>query len=355
MRTPEEQNRTGHPAPARAECRPAAGGRPPLHVVISLDVEEEGLFSGHYAARGCGVRNVGLLPALAPLTRELGFPLTLFCAHTVFADAGARTVLARMRDTLGAEIGAHLHHWSTPPFEDDTDASRACGEPVRTHALPRDLLRRRLRALLDAGRQFQSAPLTSFRMGRWDLKAALRPMLAEEGILVDSSVCPLRAFTNGPDHFLAPSDPYWTEGTPDRPLLELPITQIPLTPWAARLWYALTRQRRRLLDRFHFFGALSANPFWHSAAVMRLATRLHVRRGGRVLGLFWHSSELLPGASPHVPDQAAADAALAKIREFCVWLREQFAVEGVTATRLWELAPGLRLPRHSGDGRGGDW
>ena len=60
--------------------------KPALRVIVSLDVEEEGLFSGNYAAQGCGVRNVALLRRLAPLTSELGFPLTLFCAHTVFAN-----------------------------------------------------------------------------------------------------------------------------------------------------------------------------------------------------------------------------------------------------------------------------
>ncbi|MDE5878907.1 MAG: hypothetical protein K2G99_02605, partial [Desulfovibrio sp.] len=333
----------------------AASGRPLLRVVISLDVEEEGLFCGTYAATGCGVRNVELLPKLAPLSDELGFPLTLFCAYTVFSSAPARAVLERMRDRHGAEIGAHLHHWSTPPF--DPQPGAPAGEPARTHRLPRELLRRRLRALLDAGREFQSAPLTSFRMGRWDLKAEVRPLLAEEGILVDSSVCPLRAFRGGPDHFLAPPDPYWVPGAPGKPLLEAPITQVPLVPGMEGLWHRVAARRPRLLDRFHFFGALSANPFWHGAAAMRLATRLHVRRGGKVLGLFWHSSEMLPGGSPHVPDEASARAALDKIFSFCRWLRAHFAVEGVTLTALRGLAPELGFSRledlpHCG---GGDW
>ena len=340
------------PAP-HTSASPAADARPPLLVVISLDVEEEGLFSGCYASRDCGVRNVELLRKLAPLTDELGFPLTLFCAWTVFASAPARTVLAEMRDRHGAEIGAHLHHWSTPPL----DGQARGGAPARTHLLPRDLLRRRLRTLLTAGRDFQGAPLTSFRMGRWDLKAEVRPLLADEGILVDSSVCPLRAFAGGPDHFLAPPDPYWVEGAPGKPLLEAPITQVPLLPGMERLWRRLAGGRPGLLDRFHFFGALSANPFWHGQAAMRLATRLHVRRGGKVLGLFWHSSEMLPGGSPHVPDEAAARAALTKIFSFCRWLRETFAVEGVTLTGLRALAPELHFPRR-GDfspARGDDW
>ena len=178
----------------------------PLRVIVSLDVEEEGLFSGHYATSGCGVSNVSLLPRLAPLSRDLGFPLTLFCAHTVFADARACHVLEQMRDHYGAEIGAHLHHWSTPPAS-PLDPPHE-GQPTRTDKLPRDLLRQRLATLLDAGREFQGAPLTSFRMGRWDLKDCVRPLLSEAGIKVDSSVCPLRHFPGGPDHFLAPADPY---------------------------------------------------------------------------------------------------------------------------------------------------
>ena len=327
---------------------------PDLRVIVSLDVEEEGLFSGNYAATGCGVRNVALLRRLAPLTNELGFPLTLFCAHTVFTNAEACEHLAWMRDHCNAEIAAHLHHWSTPPLEDvqNTPPAQAekHGPPTRTDRLPRELLRQRLRTLLDAGRTFQSAPLTSFRMGRWDLKSSVRPLLAEEGITFDSSVCPLRIFNDGPDHFLAPSDPYWLEDTPS--LLESPVTQIPLSRTVARLWHNCAKGAN-WADNFHFWGALSPNPVWHSGAVMRAATRLHMARGGRVLSLFWHSSEMLPGGSPNIPDQKAADALYTKIYDFLAWLARNYAVRGLTAAQLRAQAPGLDFgPRPAGKG---DW
>ncbi|MDR1855933.1 MAG: hypothetical protein LBR22_02050 [Desulfovibrio sp.] len=301
-------------------------GKPKLHVVVSLDVEEEGLFSGRYATRNCTVRNVALLPRLAPLSLELGYPLTLFCAHAVFADPDARKTLAFMRDTCGAEIAAHLHHWSTPPFPEGD------GAPARTHTLPADLLDQRLGNLLKAGRDFQGAPLTGFRMGRWDMKGHLRPLLVRHGILVDSSVCPLRAFPGGgPDHFLAPADPYRADG-----LLVSPVTQIPAIPVLARGWHALAPRRR--LDAFHNFAALSANPVWHGDAVMRWTARLHVARGGTVLHFFWHSSEMLPGASPNIPDAAAAQRLLDRIRSFLAWLREEFAVHPLTASQLHGMA-----------------
>lgn len=318
-----------------ADCAaPSSGDDACLRVVVSLDVEEEGLFSGRYAATGCTTRNVALLPRLAPLTRELGFPLTLLCTHAVFTNPDARVTLARMRDSLGVEIGAHLHHWSTPPPGSESSP------PVPTDQLDADLLRARLRALLRAGRDFQGEPLRSFRMGRWDLKASLRPVLAEEGIEVDSSVCPLRVFANGPDHFLAPSDPYWTENTGEHKLLEVPLTQIALFPPAARVFYAVTRassasRLRRLTDSFHFWGALSANPIWHSSTVMNLATRLHVERGGKVLCLFWHSSEMLPGASPRIRTQKDADTLFTRIYNYLRRLKDEFSVRPVTLSSLF--------------------
>lgn len=210
----------------------------PLRVIVSLDVEEEGLFSGRYAATGCGVRNVALLRELAPLTQELGFPLTLFCAHTVFASAEARPHLAWLRDHYGAEIAAHLHHWSTPPL---SEGPLADGPPPRTDTLPRPLLRARLHTLLQAGRDFQGAPLTSFRMGRWDCKAVLRPLLAAEGITLDSSVCPLRVFDHaGPDHFLARRIPIGRSpqqrrtALPGTPCSSPPLRRFPSSgPWRA--------------------------------------------------------------------------------------------------------------------------
>ena len=318
-----------------------------LLVAVTADVEEEGLFSGRYSA-DCAVRNVALLPRLAPLTRELGFPLTLLCTHAVLTNPESRVTLARMRDSLGAEIGAHLHHWSTPPFGPEASP------PVPTDKLPTELFRTRLRALLRAGQDFQGTPLRSFRMGRWDLKAALRPLLAEEGIRVDSSVCPLRVFPNGPDHFTAPSDPYWTD--PGHTLLEAPVTQIPLFPWTAGAFYATTRALPggdAFADNFHFWGALSANPLWHCSTLMYLAARLHVERGGRALCLFWHSSEMMPGASPHVRTERDADRLFARIYDFLRRLKEDFAVRPVTLSALPD-APEARNFAERGAAPG-DW
>ena len=152
--------------------------REPLRVIISLDVEEEGLFLGKYERLRPTVANVPRILNLKNLSVELKLPLTLLCAHSVFMDAKARLVLEEMRDQAGAEIGAHLHHWNTPPI----DMGKTERELERTHTIKRELLRQKLSTLLEVGQNFQGAPLRSFRMGRWDLKAEILPLLAEQGI-----------------------------------------------------------------------------------------------------------------------------------------------------------------------------
>lgn len=304
----------------------------PLYVLVTMDVEEEGLFTGLYRRRNPGVTNIASLPRLAPLSDELGFPLTLLCAHSVFASTAACRVLETMRDRHGAEIGAHLHHWSTPPFEDEEEFCK--GVPERTHRLDQDLLEARLAHLLEAGRRFQGQPLTSFRMGRWDLKNALFPMLQRNGIRADSSICPLRAYRDGADHFLAPHTPYWALGR-DVPFLEIPITQIPLFTFLPSLWQRLYQGSEKR-DNFHFLAALSASPFWHKDPIMRLCVRLLRFRGENILCVFWHSTEIVAGCSPQVPDKAAEDHVFERIFSFFTWLKSHFNVRGTTMTGLFD-------------------
>lgn len=316
-----------------------------LYVCVSLDVEEEGLFSGAYPGREATVANVARLRLLEPLYRDLGFPLTLFCSWQVFQNPAALKTLDFMRANCGAEIGAHLHHWSTPPFTEDDPCP-----PMRTHLLPKDLFRACLDNLLETAAAYLGHPARSFRMGRWDLKRPLLEELAARSIKVDSSICPLRKFSGGADHFLAPAAPYRVS-FPDRlSLIELPITQISILPSINRLWHRLTR-KNSLCDLFHFFGAASPNPLWHSPAVMRMAAILHTMRHGQILNLFWHSSEMLPGASPHIPNEASANRLLDKIWGFCSWLTRHFDVTPITIGQVPELP--MSFPTLTPDS--GDW
>ena len=307
-----------------------------MKLVISLDVEEEGLFSGQYP-RYPGVTNVAALCRLDFIPRDFGLPLTLLVSYRVAQDPAACEILARWRDRHRAEIGVHLHPWSTPPFPE-----MSLPEPVPPEQLPLPLLRDKLTNLVAQVRGSLGVKPTSIRLGQFKVGPKVLGLLPKLGFRVDSSVVPL-TLKGGGDYFLAPADPFRlaraAAGEPA--LLEAPLTLVPLiTPLPRALARLAPRfpgsTGRRLLSCFKYVGAVGVQPAWFSLPSMRLAAALHRRRGGRVLTMFFHSSELKPGGSRLFPSESAVAGFVAKIRTFLDWLVRSGPVEGVTLSGLYQ-------------------
>ncbi|CAM2059694.1 conserved hypothetical protein [Desulfovibrionales bacterium] len=302
-----------------------------LKVVLSIDTEEEGLFSGEYLRTPSGVRNVIELRRLEFLFKEFNIPLTLLVSYHVAKDPYCCEVLMRWKVELGAEIGAHMHPWNTPPFED-----LAWPEPIPTDCLPASLLRAKLESLLAVIEDNLGVQPCSFRMGRWDFGQQMRQLLPQYGISVDSSLVPYRHIVGRADNFLMPWDPFWLEvGDKKGRLYEVPLTVLPLFAWMPRRLHALAQRLpglygERLLASFQAWGAVGPQPVWYPQTSMRWAAWQHIRRGGILFSMFLHSSELMPGASPNVPDEAAAIRLVGKIRSFIAWLANTYVVQGIS-------------------------
>lgn len=323
----------------------------PLRLVLSIDVEEEGLFSHSYPCRPT-VDNVAHMTRLVPLMRDCGARLTLFCAHSVFTNAAACKTIAQLRDTYNAEVGAHLHHWSTPPLKGGEGLSVPQGASyqgsgsVNTALVPVPLLADKLEALFTAGALFQGAALTSFRMGRWDLRREHWPLLAQAGVLADASVRPLHCgqrlpagHGSAPDHFSAPREPY-TVRVGEHEIFECPLTTTPLFPPAlsASLAPLLTRLpwAETMRASLQKWGALTLLPAYQPLWLMQLGTLAHIRAGGHTLSLTWHSSEMMPGGAPHLPTEAAVQKFMLKMDAYVQWLHRHWRVEALTLSQLRE-------------------
>ena len=298
--------------------------RQPLYLVVSLDVEEEGLFGGRYARRGFSTRNTTSLNTLEPFC-SMGIRPTLFCAHSVLADPASCESLAMLRDRHHAEIGAHLHHWNTPPLtldgSDNTLPDTA--DRVPAAAVSDTLFSAKLATLMEAGRALQGQPMTSFRMGRWDLHRS---------------------------HFGAPGNRYWV-ATGQSKIFEVPLTVTPLLPQLPRLLRALPATlAARARASFKTWGALALLPVYHPLWAMCAVTRLYTARGGRVLSLTWHSSEMMPGCTPHLPDAAAVKNFTGKVAKWLNWLHRHYSVRCLTMDELRrELGPSAPTLHGAGD------
>ena len=313
-----------------------------LALAITVDVEEEGLFCGKYPRVPPGVRNVQELSRLEFIPQEFGFPITFMVTYAVARDKGACRILRSWCERYKAEIGAHLHHWNTPPFI-NLPGQRP-GDAASASTLP---WQEKLISLLRAIREGLGVFPRSFRMGRFEVNSTIISLLRQHGLVVDSSKVPLRQVVGGPDQFLTPPDPHWLHppNSPEGPLLEVPLTVV---AWSTRISALTYRLSRLMPDRqgelwrrgFSYVGTAGPQPTMYPLFSMCHGVRLHRRRGGEVITMYLHSSELLPGGSPQFPDELAVQGLVRKIRKFLTWLVQTNAVTGVTLAELYAKRAG---------------
>jgi peptidoglycan/xylan/chitin deacetylase (PgdA/CDA1 family) len=311
-----------------------------MKLVVTVDVEEEGLFSGRYDRDQVTTENVTRLRKLNPIFTEHGIRPTLLVSYQVAENPRHRELLALLTEKWGAEIGAHLHHWNTPPLEPPRHP-----EPVPSELLPSELLRAKLAILLETVGKIEPN-IISFRMGRFNMGPNMFRVLQESPIMVDSSIAPMRREYGGPNHLAAPTDPYYPD--PDNPtslghakILEVPITIIPWIPWMGPLLQRLGNGSSRLESTISWFSthvaSISAQP--HSLGLRRLkaAARLHQERGGRVLSMYFHSSEIMPGGSREHRTEEDVAVFLKKLDTYLSWLRNGMGTDSVTLAEVGEL------------------
>lgn len=307
-------------------------------LVITVDVEEEGLFSGQYPRNPPGVTNVAQLRRLEFITREFGVPLTLLVTYHVAQNPAAQEILNFFRERYRAEIGAHLHPWNTPPF-----SKLSPPEPVKTALMPRALLQAKFECLIKALQDNLNVSPSSFRMGRFDLSPAMASLLPQYGLKVDSSIVPFSQQFAGGEDFLMPADPFFLD-MPDYSnalILEAPLTIVPV--WA--VLPKLINRTARLLPQmwgklakswFRNLGAAGIQPRWFPLVTMVMTVKRHHQQGGKVLNMFFHSSELDSGTNPFNTTPEAVNRFITKIRSFLGWLTRQGPVEGLTLSELYQ-------------------
>lgn len=317
-----------------------------IYLAISLDVEEEGLFQGSYAQKEVTVKNTRALLNLKPFLKE-GLRPTLFTAYPVFKDPRSVEILHLLQEE-GCEIGAHLHYWNTPPIP-TLDLEKPLTK-VPAVSLDQELFSAKIDSILDAAKKANFKELNSFRMGRWDIHSHHFAALSKAKFLVDASVRPLHGTTSKdkqPDHFKAMASPYWIP-TREGLLFEVPLTVTPLTLFLPGLLNNLEALGLKsgigwLKSRMNYWGALALLPVYQPLIMLKIITLIYLARGGQVLSLTWHSSEMEPGATPHLSSKAQVDKLLLRLHKYLAWLNTNFKVISLHMTELRTLL-GAKAP-----------
>lgn len=315
---------------------PPPAGPPELLVVV--DTEEEFDWSAPFARANVATRSIPAQARAHEVLDRFGLVPTYVVDHPVATGRAAAAFLRGLKEEGRAEIGAHLHPWVTPPYEEEVSPANSyhCN-------LPPALERAKIVTLTDAiANAFGERP-TVFKAGRYGFGPNSARAIAELGYTVDCSYLPhtdLR-FDHGPDYRRTPEVPFWLDE--ERRLLEIPLT-ISYLGRAAGLGPRIeglfdSRRAARLhvpgiLARAGLVARSKLTPEGVPAAEQCRLIAAMLARGVRTFSLTWHSPSLAPGHTPYVRDEADLAVFLNAIETVLTFFRDECGGRFTTATAV---------------------
>ena len=328
----------------------------PILLIVSVDTEEDNWEPRRDAVT---IENIREVPRFDALCQRLGVRATYFTAYQVAIREWAGTILSELR-AGGAEIGAHLHPWNTPPLEEPFVPRN-----TMLKNLPLALQLAKLQRLTATLREAIGARPLAFRAGRYGLGRDTIAALIRCGYLIDSSVTPFvswEAYDGGPTFVGAPLDMYRHGGgrdvrtpEPDGALVEIPLStgysRAPFGVWSG-VYRAL---RARALHPLHLPGLAARlgvvsrillSPETHSVADMLTLSRHLIDGGVRHLHVFLHSPSLCQGLSPFAVDRAGVERIYRGIASYVESLSRMTALAFVTISEAAQLQ-GVGSPDHA--------
>jgi hypothetical protein len=239
--------------------------------------------------------------------------------------------------TTGTEatIGAHLHPWVNPPFDEVISAYNSF-----PGNLPRALEQEKLTRLADRITAAWGKRPRQYLAGRHGCGVNTISILQQLEFEIDVSVVAMTEYRDegGPD-FREYENFCWWDGDGGRPILRIPhsVGDVGFLCRDARRSFAV--DGHPLLRRLHFAGALSRfgamtrirlSPEGFDSHQLEACTRALVAAGVRVLVFSFHSPSLVPGFTPYVRDRIDLDAFLKRIDEYFRFFRQ--TIGGLFAT-----------------------
>ena len=296
---------TGAPCPhSKASFAPGFGSR----VLLTVDTEEEFDWNAPFTRDRHGLEHVAALPRFQAFCEQIGAHPVYLVDWPISNDARAVEVIGDAVKRGVADIGAQLHPWVNPPFDEELSLHNSFAGN-----LPRDLERAKFMALRDQiERAFGKAPLI-YRAGRYGLGRNSANMLKACGITIDTSVRPLFDYSaqGGPDYSRHPNRPYWIDEA--RTLLEAPMTVVH-SGMLRQLGESIQKTGARFpslmgaMARLGLLERIALTPEGVSIKEAERALKLTIDAKLPLIVLSFHSPSLVPGFTPYTRTQSDVEA-----------------------------------------------
>lgn len=296
-----------------------SAGAPKLLVIV--DTEEEFDWSKPHSRAETRVDHMRHQDRTQTIFERFGVRPTYVVDYPIASqEAGYRPLREWLIDGK-CQIGAHLHPWVNPPFDEEMSVRNSY-----PGYLPAPLEREKLKRLTEViETNFGHRP-TVYRAGRYGIGPATGAILAELGYEIDTSVVPFTDFGSlgGPDFRAFDVDPF--RFGPGGRVLEVPLT----VGWHGSLnFYGRTLQpyvMSKLGLRLHLPGMLARlgllerirlTPEGATFAELKRLTDTMLAAGKKLFVFSYHSPTVVPGNTPYVRNEIELQGFLRVIEQYC--------------------------------------
>lgn len=288
---------------------------------VIVDTEEEFDWSAPFSRHAVQVTAIDEVPRLQQVLAPYRAVPTYVIDYPVATTPSSAGRLAEYAARGECQIGAHLHPWVTPPFDEvlGSRASYACNLGI-------DLEREKITRLRDAIVSHVGVTPRVYKAGRYGFGTTTAHILELLGFDVDASVNPYMDYrSDGGPSFQAhrPVPAYFGD---ERRLLEVPCTTgfigaarsvgPRLHRVASEEWLKPVHAVG-LLARSGTLNKVMLSPEGSTLGEMTRLTRALHDDGVRTFSLTFHSPSLKPGCTPYVRTEAQRDEFLRTIDRYC--------------------------------------
>ena len=304
-----------------------------MKFILTIDTEADNQWDH---GRKLTVENIKFVPRFQDLCLRYGIKPTYLVTSEVCEDPFAREIFSDYLKSDKAEIGAHLHSWTTPPFIDKEGYRYNDINHAFAHELPEQLLNEKIRHLTtQIETSFGERPY-SFRSGRFGFNENVARALVLNSYLVDSSVTPYTTWNiqkgapdgqGGPDFMDKTPFPYnydFNFGS----LMEIPVTILP-TRFPMNINNPVARNYFSMVDKSLILKAVRKLLYQNQPLWLRPLPQMHIELFDELikeaekiklpyLVMMFHSSELMPGSSIYRTNKDSIEKLYELLEQFFV-------------------------------------
>jgi hypothetical protein len=317
-------------------------------LLVVVDTEEEFDWSKPHARAQTAVSAMGHINVGQEVFDKFGVAPCYVLDYPIVSQREGFEPLGEIHASGRCSIGAHLHPWVNPPYDEEVTARNSY-----PGNLPASLEREKLKRLKSEIAENLDVDVKIYKAGRYGIGENSETILEDLGFTVDLSAATGFDYSNdgGPDFSSYPNNPFWFGKEAD--LLSIPCTGGLVGFLSERLPSLYQKASSEMGQRLRVPGILSRcralerirlSPEGYDLSEMIRLTEALLARGVRVLTLSFHSPSLKPGCTPYVRNDRDLSHFLDTITRYLMFFFEE--------KRGRNLGP-LEIREHHLSGRGG--